>query len=146
MMTEFGIIIMSFWAYLNIMNRNTKLAVLLLIGLILILISVLLSGPKPASEPTIKAPPTPTQIQFSLPPQPTPSITNPLKQQLISLTPVRTPEFDLEYLSKSDLFIVTIKKAPYQVSRAKSEEWLRERGFGDFDALNIKWTAERYLE
>lgn len=128
------------------MKRDTKLLILLLTGLILIIISILLSGPKPTLEPTIKASPTPIPIQFNLPPQATPSAINPSKQQLISLTPVRTPEFDLEYLLKSDLFIVTIKKAPYQVSRAKSEQWLRERGFGDFDALNIKWTAERYLE
>lgn len=138
-----------------------KVLILVLIFLILILVVLLLLSkkegkptlipprqefisPTPITKPINIVLPTiaftPTQIPSPIPKQKL------NRQQLINLMPVITEDFDIEYLKKSDLFLVTIKRGPYDIVRTKSEQWFIDRGITDFEEFNIKWGAYPYVQ
>lgn len=133
--------------------RNTKilLVILLIIVLILILLTLLLGGfkkesNKPKTPPT---PPSPSQIQTTPTANPTVPVITPkpiTKEQLIKMMPVQQPEFNIEYLSKSDIFLVTIKESPYDQNKEKSKQWLIANGVTDFQKFNIQWRAYPYVQ
>ena len=58
------------------------------------------------------------------------------KEGLINLLPVQTVNFDIEYLSSDDLFVITIKNNPYQENLSKDEQWFEEWGL-NIDDLNV---------
>ena len=76
---------------------------------------------------------------FSPSPSPIPSplpILASTKDELIYQLPFQGDTFNIEYLSVSDLFAITIKQNPYEESVLKAEAWFRDRGFNPSD-LNI---------
>ena len=129
--------------------------ILIILALVVIVIAPRIYRERPSPSPETSTP-SPTFIPlpssfFSPEPQAT-TLPSPVsqkiisRQELINLTPVETPEFNIEYFSTSDSIIVTIKKSPYEQSQAKAEEWFRQRGIVDFDAYKIEWSSYRYLE
>ena len=82
---------------------------------------------------------------FEISPNPSPTPLPPLtkglsKDNLVDLLPLQTETFDVEYLSVSDHFVITIKKDPYQTNKAAAENWLKESGL-NINNLNIYWQA-----
>ena len=76
---------------------------------------------------------TPTMV----PTIPVASITPPDKQQLINLMPISTAQYDIEYLSAIDTFLVTIKFSPYESNKNLAINWFHEHGISDTSSLNI---------
>lgn len=91
--------------------------------------------PLKSSQPTRPFETSPSPLaSSSLPP-----VTNGLsKEDLIGLLPLETDTFDVEYLSVSDHFVVTIKKDPYEANKAAAETWFKGLGL-DPQSLNIYW-------
>lgn len=89
--------------------------------------------PFPSESPTL-TPPSPVALPSSLPPS-----TNQITlQELVSLMPIQTDFANIEYLSVSNSFAITIKKNPYSENRTKVEEWFRSQGFNPSE-LDIYW-------
>lgn len=98
-------------------------------------------SPSPVASPKASLAPTPPS------PAPSPRISTSLsKQQLINIMPIQTDEFNIEYFSNADIFIVTIKLSPYDQNRLKSEQWFKDRGVINFESLNIKWSSLRNVQ
>lgn len=79
--------------------------------------------------------PSPSTIPSLLP-----TINGLSKDDFIDLLPIQTDTFNVEYLSVSDHFVVSIKKNPYQVNKTLAEDWLKGLGLDPND-LNIYWRA-----
>lgn len=92
-------------------------------------------SPKPSVEATVpSAPSFPSAAPPSLPP----GTTGLSKEELVDLLPIQADTFDVEYLSVSDHFVVTIKKDPYAANKAAAETWFKGLGL-DPQNLNIYW-------
>src|SRR5258708_35020009 len=61
------------------------------------------------------------------------------KKELLQYLPIKTDEFDIEYLGTDQTILVTLKKAPVEQSRKDSEKWFVDRGVTDFAKYNIAW-------
>lgn len=108
------------------------------------------TSPDPSPQtarPTESVRPLPISSKKPLPPSPPPlpsslpeSTTKLTKQELINLLPIQTEFANIEYLSVSDSFAITIKEDPYQENKTKIEQWFRTQGFNPLE-LNIYWQA-----
>lgn len=102
----------------------------------------------PPFTPTTNLP-TPTIIPVkknipTLPPVNNLPILN--KNALIDLLPYSTDNFNIEYLTTSDTFIVTIKNSPYEENKADANSWLKQHGVDDTAKLRIIYTRYRGVE
>ena len=68
-------------------------------------------------------------------------------QELVTLMPVVTDEFNIEYLPPTQSINVTIKKSPYEQSRKNAEKWLSDHGINpsDYKQFNIGFSSLRYI-
>lgn len=121
---------------------------------------LLLSGLKPARKnKTLVPTPTLTPNNTFQRPYPSPTSNPPTptasslsgqntasREQIISQMPVATPEYNIEYLQTSDMFIVTIKKSPYEQNKALAEGWFKSRGVFDMSSFNIKFTKYNFVQ
>ncbi len=70
----------------------------------------------------------------------------PLLEQIISRLPVTTDAYDIEYLSSSNTFVVTIKESPYEENKSKAQQWFLQNGFSSIEGLNILYNSYRWVE
>ena len=102
--------------------------------------------PSPLPSPSVSAKPSQPTTTNNLPsiqpfpsplifPSPSPIIVT-TKEDLTYQLPFQGNSFNIEYLSVSDLFAVTIKENPYKENVTKAEEWFKDRGFNP-EELNI---------
>lgn len=121
----------------------TLIAVLLGVFFLLLIISNLR---QPSSEVIVETP-TPTQTQARPTYIPPPIIEEePLLEQLIDRLPVSTDKYDIEYLSSSNTFIVTIKESPFSENSQEALSWFTQNGFSNTDNLNIIYNSYEWVE
>lgn len=94
--------------------------------------------PSEPQEPTV----TPTPIQI---PSPIISLDPDVKQSITSKLPAITDGYQIEYLSTSDKFRITIKENPYKENLAKAEQWFKDQGVTDLKSINIIYDKFRWV-
>lgn len=126
--------------------KNIKILIAALAILIMLLFLIVIFLPRREAAPSADLQPKPipspsTQSDIIIYPTTSPVLqtTRPSKIELTNLLPVRTDEFNIEYLSLGETILVTIKKAPIEESRLSSERWFRERGVTNYKEYNIQW-------
>lgn len=122
---------------------NKKLFTILIFVLLFLLLLKLnqLVAPKPTATPA------PTILLYS--PEPTiivvPTITTSTVSlnDIISVLPIETEEYTIQYLPKTKKFIVMILENPFEENKKKVEEWFKEQGVEDLSELNISFGSSR---
>lgn len=94
-----------------------------------------------SSQPVNNLPSLRPLYSPSASPTPSPSpITATTKDELVYQLPFQSDLFNIEYLSVSDLFAVTIKQNPYQENVDKANKWFEDRGYNP-EELNVYYHA-----
>lgn len=122
-------------------RRNIVLITILIIIIIILVILRLVTenaprtaqiAPAPSPSPTDAfVPTTSTAASFSV------------KNRLIKRLPVVTDEYTIQYLIKSDTFLVTILLNPYKEYKNQAVAWFVQNGIQDPSVLNIQWNSIR---
>ena len=99
--------------------------------------------PEPVNNPSPSVVPVNTGAP-TLPPINNVPILN--KNSLIDLLPYSTNDFDIEYLTTSDTFVVTVKNSPYEANKEQANAWLKEKGVEDPGKLRIMYTKYRWVQ
>jgi hypothetical protein len=129
------------------MKRIFFIAAIVLTLLFLFLLYILISNIRRAPEETVREVPFPTKSQI-VPTGVPPLIIEeePLIEQIIARLPVSEPEYDIEYLSSSNTFVITIKESPFEQNSEKARQWFLQNGFSNTDGLNIIYNSYEWVE
>lgn len=99
--------------------------------------------------PVIIKPPPIATIAPSIAPTLSPEEKN-IKQSIISVLPIKTNEFDIEYIAPSnnspDYFIVTIKESPFNQNQEKAKEWFIEHGVQNISDFPIDFRKYKWVQ
>ncbi len=124
-----------------------KLIFILTAGVIVLLIIVaffFIQSQKTITPPL--TPPQPTPFQLS---NPSPSITtqtNPLEAyELLKQVPYSSTGFNIEYLTVSEVLMITIKESPVEAQKQAALSWIQDQGFDPQD-FNIQYNIYPYLQ
>ena len=114
-------------------NINLFLLVLFLALLATLLIVFRLRASTPAPKSFLFVPPT-------LSPTPLP------KQKIINQLPIDKENYSVQYLPKTDEFLVLIKKNPYSKFKKEVLDWFRGFGLADPEKeLPLLFTSSRWV-
>lgn len=89
-----------------------------------------------------------TPLRFSFPtlsPLPTLKATTADITSVVKKMPVITETYSIEYLTTSDLFVVIIKKSPYETNLALAKAWFQQENI-DLDTINIIFYKYRFVQ
>lgn len=120
-------------------RRTTIILIAFLAFLSGLLIIWRLSQPKP-TVPEITLP-TPTSVPRKYFPSLPPTISN--KEQIVSLLPIITQNYSIEYLPKVDTIFILISGRPFEKYKAEIEAWFLSQGVKDLKELNLTWGSTR---
>ncbi|MCL5970393.1 MAG: hypothetical protein M1450_02760 [Patescibacteria group bacterium] len=105
-------------------------------------------GIKPFPTPTTVSQPIPVFKKPATSPRPLPTLTeqdnNIQEEKVVSLMPVVSDAYNIEYLFLINTFVVTIKKSPISNKKEKTMEWFRNRGVNP-DSPNIIYRKYRWV-
>lgn len=91
--------------------------------------------------------PLPTESQVRPSPTPVPVVEDePLIEQLIERLPVSTDAYDIEYLSSTNTFVITVKESPFSQNSEAARQWFLQNGFSDTSGLNIIYNSYEWVE
>lgn len=93
--------------------------------------------------------PVPQELQKNTPLSPTPLTLfekEIVKQELITLLPLQTQTYTIEYLYTSDEFVVTILEGPYEENKQRAEQWFKNHGIKNLAELKINWVTYRWVQ
>ena len=129
------------------MKRIFFIAAIVLTLLFLFLLYILISNIRRVPEEAVREVPFPTESQI-IPTEAPPLIIEeePQIEQIIARLPVSTEEYDIEYLSSSNTFVITIKESPFEQNSEKARQWFVENGFSNTTGLNIIYNSYRWVE
>ncbi len=118
-------------------KRNTLFLIAFLAFLVGVLIFLFFLESKNKKEER-KTEPQPSP--FGKLTSPTPTISP--KEKVISLLPVKTEGYTIEYFPGSKKFFVLILKNPFEKYKKEAEEWFRSQGINPNDK-DIFWSSVR---
>ena len=124
------------------------IAILLVIIIGVILGLNLLSN---RQSPNTQISPTPFAIQtreYSFPtlnPLPTLKATTIDISSLVKKMPVVTNNYNIEYLTTSNSFILTVKKSPYEANLALAKTWFQKEGV-NINNVNVLFYKYRFVQ
>lgn len=129
------------------MKRIFFIAAIILTILFLFFLYIFISNIRRVPEEIVREIPFPTESQI-IPTRVPPLIIEeePLIEQIIARLPVSEPEYDIEYLSSSNTFVITIKESPFEQNSEKARQWFLQNGFSNTDGLNIIYNRYRWVE
>lgn len=120
-------------------------AIFLLIGVLIVIIFLLaIVWPRQKPPPQKPLVPSPTPLPFIIPSPVFSPLPQKIKARLIKKLPVITENYTIEYLSKSDKFLVIILKNPFELNKKAAEEWFRREG-ADPAQVSIQWGSAPYV-
>jgi len=106
------------------------------------------NGTKPFPTPTRVDQPIPVFKKPTATPQPFPTTTeqdsNLQEEKIISLMPVVSDSYNIEYLFLINTFVVTIKESPYTQNREKAMKWFMSHGVNP-NSPNIIYRKYRWV-
>lgn len=131
-----------------------KKQIFLVLGFLTILFILSLVLFRPSPPQNISVSPTPNPSGTTTPGTSIPRVTitesasekQRKKQAIIQMMPVIYPEFTIEYLVTSDVFMVTILQSPFDDTKEKANEWFNEQGIIDLKDLPIQYIKPRYIQ
>ena len=129
------------------MKKIFFIAAIIFTLLFLFVLYLFISNIRRAPEETVREIPVPTESQIRPTAVPPPIIEDePLIEQIIARLPVSEPEYDIEYLSSSNTFVITIKESPFEQNSEKARQWFLQNGFSNTDGLNIIYNSYEWVE
>lgn len=90
---------------------------------------------------TTGAQPKPTLVPEITPPQN--QISEDVLSTVISKLPIITPQYTIQYFSKTKQFVVLILQNPYEQNVKQVENWFALQGVTDLSKLNIQYGSSR---
>lgn len=115
--------------------------------LFLFVLYLFLSNIRKAPEETVREVPIPTESQIRPPAAPPQIIEDePLIEQIIARLPVSTETYDVEYLSSTNTFVITVKESPFEQNSEKARQWFLQNGLSSTEDLNIIYNSYEWVE
>lgn len=105
--------------------------------------------PQKVAQPPIQDTALPTKIptpivQVTLPAEN--NIAPITKNDIIKQLPIIVSEYNIEYFTTTDTFIVTIKESPYEGNKQKAIDWFTNLGITDPTKLRLIYTKYRWVQ
>lgn len=129
------------------MRKILFIAAVVLTLLALFVMYLLISNIRQAPQDVPDDTPLPTRVQTR--PSPTPASIvedEPLVEQIIQRLPVSTERYDIEYLSSTNTFVITVKESPFDQNSNEALSWFTENGFSNTNSLNIIYNSYEWVE
>lgn len=129
------------------MKKILLIFTLVPVVIVIVIIFVLLpNGTSPQPTENIAIPTQSPLINTSQPTLPAENKASPLAlQDFIQLLPYSTPDFDVEYLTTSDSFIITLKNPPAETTKTAALSWITSQGV-DPSKLRILYNSYRWVQ
>lgn len=129
------------------MKKVLFISTLILVFIFLFLLYIFLTNLRSAPQEEIREIPVPTESQIK-PTVPFPPLVEdqPLIEQIIQRLPASTTEYDIEYLSSSNTFVITIKDSPFEQNSQKALQWFFDNGIKNPEGLNIIYNSYEWVE
>lgn len=129
------------------MKKIFFIAAIIFTLLFLLILYLFISNIRRAPEVIIDETPLPTESQVRPSPTPVPIVEDePLIEQLIERLPVSTDAYDIEYLSTTNTFVITVKESPFSQNSEAARQWFVQNGFSDTNGLNIIYNSYEWVE
>lgn len=132
------------------MKKILFISTLIFILIIVFILYIFISNIRQSPEETVREIPLPTESQIR-PTEPTPTAAplnpeEPLIEQIIARLPVSTDTYNIEYLSTSNTFVITIKESPFEQNSEAARQWFIDNGFSSTEGLNIIYNSYSWVE
>lgn len=129
------------------MKKIFFIVAIIFVLLFLFVLYLFISNIRRTPEEIVKEIPVPTESQIK-PPAASPPIIEeePLIEQIITRLPVSTETYNIEYLSSSNTFIITVKQSPFKENSEDALRWFLENGFKNTEGLNIIYNSYKWVE
>lgn len=129
------------------MKKIFFIAAIIFTLLSLFILYLFISNIRRTPEVIIDETPLPTESQVRPSPTPVPVVEDePLIEQLIERLPVSTDAYDIEYLSSTNTFVITVKESPFSQNSEAARQWFLQNGFSDTSGLNIIYNSYEWVE
>lgn len=129
------------------MKKIFFVIVLIIVLLGLFVLFLIISNLRQSPPASIDDLPVPTQSQIRPTSIPSPITEDaPLIEQIINRLPVSTEKYDIEYLSSTNTFVITVKESPFSQNSQEALSWFTENGFSNTDNLNIIYNSYEWVE
>lgn len=129
------------------MKKIFFIAAIIFTLLFLLILYLFISNIRKAPEETVREIPIPTESQIRPTAAPPPIVEDePLIEQLIERLPVSTNAYDIEYLSSTNTFVITIKESPFSQNSEAARQWFVQNGFSNTEGLNIIYNSYEWVE
>jgi len=130
------------------MKKTLFIATVIFVLFILFVLFLFLSNSRRrevAPSPVVLPIPTESQIAPTATPPPL-NQEEPLIEQIIDRLPVSTEKYDIEYLSLTNTFVITIKESPFAENSELARQWFLQNGFSSTEGLNILYNSYEWVE